>query len=398
MRTHDVFYLKHRKPSKTVNKIGLRCVGCGLCEGVCPTQAVESFEHSFIGLKPTVDSSLCSECGLCLELCPLPELAMPDNLKMIKAIFQGHSCVLELYLHGASGGVVSSILYHLFDKNMIDAALVAFYDDKLNIYGDFITSKEEVAEHAGSYYQPSKQMLNIKRIGKYKSVAVVGLPCHIEALNKYVKRFNIKNIAMTISLFCTIGRMRIGFKNFLKEKFNVDLNDIRASSYLSRYGEERCGKIIIKMQEGQVGFMCLDYLDYLDYFYTPIGCFNCRKMFGLNADISVGDDWSTKTSKKIALVLANTERGESLLNEIKILKLRMINKDEALLHLLKSQPNGAAIKIHRPMETKVMLTLAKNVGLALKMSHFPRKIPNLIRNIVLSYIQHRATRQKQCRK
>jgi hypothetical protein len=121
-------------------------------------------------------------------------------------------------------------------------------------------------------------------------------------------------------------------------------------------------------------------------------------MFGLNADISVGDDWSTKTSKKIALVLANTERGESLLKEIKILKLRMIKRNEALLHLLKSQPNGAAIKIHRPMETKMMLTLAKNVGLALKMLHFPGKIPNLIRNIVLSYIQHRATRQKQCRK
>lgn len=374
--------------------MGLRCVGCGLCEGACPRGAVTVFECGSIGLKPIVNRDLCGECGLCLELCPLPEIVIPDDLEKIRALFQGHSHVPELYLNGASGGVVSSILYHLFDKNMIDAALVAFYDDKLNIYGDFITSKEDVIKHAGSYYQTCKQMLNIKKISEYKAVAAVGLPCHIEALKKYAKRFKVNNIKMTVSLFCTIGRMRVGFENFLKEKFNVDLNNIKASSYLSRCGEDKCGKIIIKTKKKQAEFLYLDYLDYIDYFYTPIGCFNCRKMFGLNADISVGDDWSIKTNKKIALVLANTDRGELLLEELGILKLRMINQGEALLHLLKSQPNGVPIKIHSPMETKVMLILAKSVGSALKGLHFPRKISNLTRRLAVMHIKSRAKKTK----
>jgi len=374
-----------------VGGIGLRCIGCGLCEEMCPVHAVTLGENCCAGIKPLVDENACTSCGICLELCPVSKIAEPDDLRKVRAVFQGYSRVPEFYLHGASGGVVSSILYYLFDRNIIDAALVAFYDDKLNLYGDFITSKEEVVKHSGSYYQTCRQMLNIKKIHKYRSVAVVGSPCHIEAVKKYAKKFNIKNITLTISLFCTIGRMRAGFKDFLKEKFNINLDAIEASRYLSRYGKERRpGKIIIKTQKSQIEYTLLEYLDYVDYFYTPIGCFNCRKMFGLDADISVGDDWGIKTSKKIALITANTEKGLTLLDEIKILRLRRINEDKMLLHLLKSQPHGTAIKIRRPVETKIMLFLVKYAGLVLKKFGFPKKLPKIIRNLTLRYIQRRA--------
>lgn len=382
--------------SKSVDGVGLKCIGCGLCEGVCPLHAVMVIENGYAGLKPVVDKNICTNCGLCLELCPTPEIAELDDLSKFRVVSQGYSRVPELYLHGASGGVVSSILYYLFDKNIIDGALVAFYDDKLNIYGDFIASKEEVVKHSGSYYQTCKQMLNIRKIHKYKSVAVVGLPCHIEALRKYAKRLNLKNIIVTISLFCTIGRTRIGFKDFMKDKFNIDLDTIRACNYLSRYGEEQLGRIIIKTQEEQAKYTLTEYLDYIDYFYTPIGCFNCRKMFSLNADISVGDDWGIKTSRKIALIVANTEKGLSLLDKTKILKLRRINGDKSLLHLLRSQPHGTAIKILRPRETMMMLYLAKYVGLVLKKLRFPRKLPKLVRGLVLSYIQYRSYGTKRC--
>jgi hypothetical protein len=165
---------------------------------------------------------------------------------------------------------------------------------------------------------------------------------------------------------------------------------MKASKYLSRYGKERTGKIIIKTQKNQLEFNCTDYLNYVDYFYTPLGCFNCRKIFGLNADISVGDDWSIKEKRKIALIVANTNRGESLLNEIKILVLRKIDQNKGLLHLLKSQPNATSIKIYRPVEAKIILTLVKNIGLALKKAHFPTKIFNLIRDLALLYIRKRA--------
>jgi coenzyme F420-reducing hydrogenase beta subunit len=319
------------------------------------------------------------------------EIVRPDDLGKVKVISRGYSLIPELYLHGTSGGIVSSILYYLFDRGIIDSALVAFYDDKLNVYGDFITSKEEVVKHSGSYYQTSKQLLNIKKIHLYKSVAVVGLPCHIEALKRYAKRFNLKNIRITISLFCTIGRMRTGVRNYLKQKFDINLDVIKVSNYLSRYGKERLGKIVVKTQEGaDYTYDYLELLDYLDCFYTPIGCFNCRKMFGLSADISVGDDWGIKTSRKIALIAANTEKGASLLNRIKMCGLLMVNGNKPLMVLLKSQPNGTAIKVCRPVETKILLILTKHAGLVLIKLRFPRKIVKLVRKLVLSHIQLRA--------
>lgn len=93
--------------NKTIDVIGLRCIGCGLCEGVCPMHAVKVVEHSSSGVKPLVNKNICTGCGLCFNLCPIPEIAKPDDLRRVRAIFQGHTRMPELYLHGASGGIIS---------------------------------------------------------------------------------------------------------------------------------------------------------------------------------------------------------------------------------------------------------------------------------------------------
>ena len=46
-------------------KIDDNCVGCGTCEGNCPTYAV--FEDSG---KYYIDPEKCVECGMCLDGCP----------------------------------------------------------------------------------------------------------------------------------------------------------------------------------------------------------------------------------------------------------------------------------------------------------------------------------------
>lgn len=379
-----------------VLKIGLECIGCGLCEDVCPKGAIKIIEHKRAGLLPKVDSDKCIECNLCAELCLVSKLARPDDLSLIKGVFEGSSRVPELYLRGSSGGIVSSILHHLFDEGKIDAALVAFYDNNLNLHGDFITSKEEITKHSGSYYQTCKQLLNINKITTFKSVAVVGLPCHIEALKNYVEKYDAKNITFTISLFCTIGRMREGLNYFLKAKFNLDLSEVNALRYISRYGKKRLpGNIVIETPTETLNYTCIEYLDYVDFFYTPVGCFNCRKLFGLSADISVGDNWGVKTDEKIAIVTANTEKGISLINEVEILKLKPIKDGKEVL--LRSQPNGTAIKVYRSKATKTTLYIIKYFGLMFQHSLL-RKVANLIRSVLLSYVRYRANRYLKTRR
>ena len=47
-----------------------RCVGCGICQGVCPAGAI-SVENVAL-----VDSGRCTGCGLCVEECPMGALSV----------------------------------------------------------------------------------------------------------------------------------------------------------------------------------------------------------------------------------------------------------------------------------------------------------------------------------
>ena len=54
----------------------------------------------------------------------------------------------------------------------------------MNIYiymATLLPLKGRGLTYSGSFYQTCKQLVNLKNIRQYRSVAVVGLPCHISA-------------------------------------------------------------------------------------------------------------------------------------------------------------------------------------------------------------------------
>lgn len=42
-----------------------KCIGCGSCESVCPTNAIR-----MEGMLATVKQELCIDCGACISTCP----------------------------------------------------------------------------------------------------------------------------------------------------------------------------------------------------------------------------------------------------------------------------------------------------------------------------------------
>jgi len=297
-----------------MNKISYNCIGCGICEGVCPKNCIVIEEKSNKGIVPIVDETKCIDCGICLNYCPTEKLSENENVSNIKKVYTGYSKDNEIIKKTSSGGIVTSTLVTLFKNNNIDAALVAFIDKNLNVYGDFITNEEEVLDHSGSFYHTSKMLVNIKKIKKYKSIAFVGLPCQNIALERFIKKNNVSNIFFKISIFCTIGRMKNGFDEFLKSE-GIDKENI--TSYKPRVGEIRPGNLVFEtMNNNQITINNNNNFYQMDYFYLPKGCMNCKKLFGNEySDISVGDDWGDKRETKIAIFSINSEKGQTIIDK-----------------------------------------------------------------------------------
>ncbi len=60
-----------------------KCKGCGLCDRVCPNNAIEmvgSGEGGENGKHPRIDMSKCCFCGLCQDICPSGAIKLTRKL------------------------------------------------------------------------------------------------------------------------------------------------------------------------------------------------------------------------------------------------------------------------------------------------------------------------------
>ncbi len=55
-----------------------KCIGCGLCEKICPTSAIKIKEG-----KASVDYAKCTFCGLCVRYCPVKAVVQTNNHNLI---------------------------------------------------------------------------------------------------------------------------------------------------------------------------------------------------------------------------------------------------------------------------------------------------------------------------
>lgn len=61
-----------------------RCVGCGLCAAVCPSQCIhvytaDSLEHTKIVERYEIEVLRCVYCGLCVEACPYSAVVLTEH-------------------------------------------------------------------------------------------------------------------------------------------------------------------------------------------------------------------------------------------------------------------------------------------------------------------------------
>jgi len=232
--------------------------------------------------------------------------------------FFGYSSNNILRINAASGGCTTQILVTALQENKIQGALVCktiTQNNKVRANVYIATSKDEIIEAQGSTYVLSDYMQKaIPLIKNFNGIlGVVGLPCEITALKRYISQKNeLQNkVLFYISLFCGHASDEELIDSVLEKLLRKTPSTLKRFKF--RQGHWR-GKLIIEFENGTVitksSFFYNQYQNL--FFHCSYKCFSCYDHFGYDADINMGDVWLAEMKKnpiKHNAIIAKTKIG-----------------------------------------------------------------------------------------
>ncbi len=284
------------------------CLGCGICQSACPTNAIKIIHQDGL-YQPSVDSESCINtkgCSICNDICPGngvdlkriseaviqgDDVRFDSNAGRYLKCYTGYSTDKEIRYHSASGGLVSQFLIYLLEKEIIDGAVVAAFDSSEEYLNKTIvaTCKEDIIKSRSSKYGPvsmhnALEILNNQE-GKF---IVVGLPCHIHGFRKYAEKKSPfkRKILGYFAIYCSSNRS-FYLTDYVFNERNINKTDLAYFAYRdlgclgSMVAEDKQGNKYIEPYQS--------YFHPLRSFFIPRRCISCIDHYGELSDISFGD-------------------------------------------------------------------------------------------------------------
>lgn len=306
------------------------CYGCGLCESICPKNAITMIEDDEGFLYPSIDKDKCINCGLCEKKCIYKSNKL-INTSLNRNVYCGYYNDENALTICTSGGICKALSdYVLNNKGYIVGVR---YDENLIPYYD-ITNNREIAEmfrgskyilpKINNIYEKTKEKLN-----NGKLVLFVGSSCIVAALKKYLGK-NYDNL-LTVDFIChgyPSSKVFSMYKRQLEKKYNKKIVDINFR-YKSEKGWDS-PHLKLVFSDGEE---LIDYL-YINEYYKLFGgdliqkksCYNCEFfLFNKPSDITVCDYWGIRKDKHLDMynqnkglsgIMINTKHGEEIFNKI----------------------------------------------------------------------------------
>jgi coenzyme F420 hydrogenase subunit beta len=280
------------------------CGKCGGCVSFCSAGELNALEMDRNDQPQYINEDKCLKCGICYLICPQTDTLNVELHKKFgwkppigdyQRITSAQTTNKEVKEICTDGGVVTSLLLYLLDRNLINGALVSKKTGRFARKAIIARKPEELIEAAGSTFSES---LHLEELGgKYttytpilstvkslekrylRDIAVVGTPCQINAIRKMqcLGVLPAHLIKYTIGLFCIenfsfddIARER------LEKKLDINLEDVVKLNIKDDF--------IITLTKGVTIHVPLEEIHEV----ARPACFTCYDFSNEYADISVG--------------------------------------------------------------------------------------------------------------
>ena len=313
------------------------CARCGACVAVCPPGfLIISDDHMPVPLVET-EALSCEDCSLCLDVCPGKDTATPASEARIfgrtrtpaerwTGIFR-QSLVLtsvnpRVLSGAAAGGAGTTLMLTALRSGLADAVIVVGRDaSRPWVPVALITDSEDEVIRCGqtSYcLTPNLQLLSDPR---FKRIALVGVPCEVQAVRKMQNLVPLPDVAekvvLTVEIACASSTKLAGTEFLITEKLGFKLQDVAEIRY--REGEYP-GAFTVKTRDGQQA--SLPFFEVVDEFkrHKTHRCLVCADWWSGLADVSISDgdpniyasSQSGAKPPRQSIVMTRTERGEQI--------------------------------------------------------------------------------------
>ncbi len=310
------------------------CYGCGVCAMVCGKHLIR-MEMSPDGFYvPRIENlNDCIDCGLCVSVCSYSKstLAVANHPLLSLGAWSKDPLVRR---KSSSGGVCYEFERFLLDKGY-KICLVRYNTNLARAEHYVADSIEDLVQGLGSKYIQSYTLDAFLSFSKGEKYLVVGSPCQIDSLRRYLVKFKREDDFVLIDFFCHGVPSSILWKKYL-DKIESQMGKPAYISWRNKYtgwhdsyamlmaGPDYDFHGEFSLDENREGFFYSRYSQG-DAFYTMFlgdACFNkacyskCKYKYDQSsADVRVGDFWGNTYKMNedgVSSVVAFTDKGIEL--------------------------------------------------------------------------------------